>query len=45
MKFGRLSDDWEIVSNVTCTDEHLAHNTHKNAMLGMMQLQAENQLN
>lgn len=40
MKFGRLSDDWELLSQKACTDEHLAHNTHKNAMLGMLQSDA-----
>jgi hypothetical protein len=41
MKFGRLSDDWELLSNKTCTDEMLAHNTHKNGMIGHQPIQMD----
>lgn len=34
MKYGRLSDDWAPLGPEASQEEHLAHNTHTNALLG-----------
>ena len=41
MKFGKLSDDWEPIGLECSPEEHLAHNTHTNAMLGFQQFPEE----
>jgi len=41
MKFGKLSDDWEPIGLECSPEEHLAHNTHTNAMLGFQQFPNE----
>lgn len=33
-KYGKLSDDWTQLASPSSGEEHLAHNTHTNAMLG-----------
>ncbi len=33
-KYGKLSDDWAYLAPTASSDEHLAHNTHTNGMLG-----------